>query len=307
MIYFTGARAMNDRTGDSDKAGKSYRQMSTRFDADYGALWCYMDPKPRPCFNPDLLAEIGRFVSTVGLVNRSDKGGGPIRFTVLASRTPGIFSLGGDLALFVESARARKRDVLRRYARSCIEIVHSGVVGYDLPVTTISLVQGDAMGGGFEAALCNHVVVAERSARFGLPEVMFNLFPGMGAYSLLARRVGAIRAEQMILGGRLFDAAELREIGIVDVLAEDGEGEKAVYDYMAQHARRRNAFQSVIMARQRVHPITLKELTDIADLWVEAALRLESKDIRLMERLVRAQDRIASGVAPRDVAEGSFA
>src|SRR5512142_1218873 len=126
---------MNDRTADPDKSGKSYRQMSTRFDADYGALWCYMDPKPRPCFNTDLLAEIGRFVSTGGLVNRSEKGSGPVRFTVLASRTPGVFSLGGDLALFVEAARGRNRDVLRRYARSCIEVVHSGVVGYDLPVT----------------------------------------------------------------------------------------------------------------------------------------------------------------------------
>ncbi len=298
---------MNDRTPDPEKTCKGYRQMSTRFDADYGALWCYMDPKPRPCFNTELLAEIGRFVSTVGLVNRSDAGGGPIRFTVLASRTPGVFSLGGDLALFVESARARNRDVLRRYARSCVEIVHSGVVGYDLPVTTISLVQGDAMGGGFEAALCNHVVVAERSARFGLPEVMFNLFPGMGAYSLLARRVGAVRAEKMILEGRLYEAAELHGMGVVDILAEDGEGEKAVYEYMAQHSRRRNAFRSVIMARQRVHPITLKELTDIADLWVDAALCLEAKDIRLMERLVRAQDRIAAGAPPRAAAEGSFA
>ncbi len=298
---------MNDRTADPEKSGKTYRQMSTRFDADYGALWCYMDPKPRPCFNPDLLAEIGRFVSTVGLVNRSENGSGPVRFTVLASRTPGVFSLGGDLALFVEAARGRNRDVMRRYARSCIEIVHSGVVGYDLPVTTISLVQGDAMGGGFEAALCNHVVVAERRARFGLPEVMFNLFPGMGAYSLLARRVGAVRAEKMILGGRLFDAAELHEMGVVDLLAEDGEGEKAVYEYMAQHSRRRNAFQSVIMARQRVNPITLKELMDIGDLWVEAALNLETKDIRLMERLVRAQDRIAAGVVPREAAGGIFA
>ncbi len=298
---------MIDRTTDPEKPAKSYRQMATRFDADYGALWCYMDPKPRPCFNPELLAEIGRFVATIGLVNRSEKGGGPIHFTVLASRTPGVFSLGGDLALFIESARGKNREVLRRYARSCIEIVHSGVVGYDLPVTTISLVQGDAMGGGFEAALCNHVVVAERSARFGLPEVMFNLFPGMGAYSLLARRVGAVQAERMILGGRLFEAAELHEMGVVDVLAADGEGEKAVYEYMAQHSRRRNAYQSVIMARQRVHPITLRELTEIADMWVEAALSLETRDIRLMERLVRAQDRIAAGAMPRDAVEGSFA
>lgn len=289
------------------RADKTYKQMSTRFDSDYGALWCCMDPKPRPCFNPDLLAEIWKFVSAIGPVNRSEKGGGPIRFTVLASRTPGVFSLGGDLALFIASARGKNRDVLRRYARACVDIVHSGIVGYGLPVTTISLVQGDAMGGGFEAALCNHVVVAEKRARFGLPEVLFNLFPGMGAYSLLARRVGAVRAEKMILGGRLFDAAELYEAGVVDVLAEDGEGEKAVYEYMAQNLRRRNAYQSVIGARQRIHPITLEELLDVAELWVNAAMNLEAKDIRLMERLVRAQDKVAAGTSPREVAEEGFA
>lgn len=298
---------MTDGTSDPDKTVKNYRQMSTRFDSDYGALWCYMDPKPRPCFNPDLLAEIGKFVSAIGLVNKNDRESGPVRFTVLASRTPGVFSLGGDLALFVEAARRKNFDVLRRYARSCVDIVHSGVVGYDLPVTTISLVQGDAMGGGFEAALCNNVLVAERGARFGLPEVMFNLFPGMGAYSLLARRVGMVRAEKMILGGRLFDAAELHEMGVVDVLAEDGEGEKAVYEYMTQNLRRRNAYQSVLKVRQRVNPITHEELVDIADVWVDAAMKLETKDIRLMERLVRAQDKIAAGAMPRDAAQGSFA
>ncbi|MGE5664895.1 MAG: crotonase/enoyl-CoA hydratase family protein [Deltaproteobacteria bacterium] len=298
---------MIDGMSDLKRTAKEFRQMSTRFDSDYGALWCYMDPKPRPCFNPELLAEIGSFVSAVESVNGSEKGEGPVRFTVLASRTPGVFSLGGDLALFVECAKAKNRDALRRYSRSCVGIVHSGIVGYDLSVTTISLVQGDAMGGGFEAALCNNVVIAERSARFGLPEVMFNLFPGMGAYSILARRVGAVRAEKMILGGQLFDAAGLHELGVVDILAEDGEGEKAVYEYMTRNLRRRGAHRSVLKARQRVQQISLDELADIADLWVDAAMNLDEKDLRLMGRLIRAQDKIAAGGAPRAAAEGIFA
>ena len=54
---------------------------------------------------------------------------------------------------------------------------------FNLPFTTISLVQGDALGGGFEAALCGDIIIAEKQARFGFPEVLFNLFPGMGAYN----------------------------------------------------------------------------------------------------------------------------
>ncbi len=299
---------MIDATSDLTRAGSDCRQLSTRFDSDYGALWCYLAAKPRPCFNPGLLAEMGRIVSAITLVNKRGKEIGPVRFTVLASRTPGVFSLGGDLALFVALAKGKDRDALRRYARSCTDIVHSAVVGCDRDVTTISLVQGDAMGGGFEAAIANNVVIAEKSARFGLPEAMFNLFPGMGAYSLLARRIGAVRAEKMIVTGRLFDAAELHEMGVVDVLAGDGEGEKAVYEYMAQHLRRPNVYRSVLRARQRIHPIVLEELRDIADLWVDAAMNLGPADIRLMERLVRAQDRIAAGAAtPRHAAEGSLA
>jgi DSF synthase len=136
---------------------------------------------------------------------------------------------------------------------------------------------------------------------------MFNLFPGMGAYSILARRVGAVRAEKMILGGQLFDAAGLHEMGVVDILAEDGEGEKAVYEYMTRHLRRRAAHQSIIKARQRIQPIFLEELTDIAELWVDAAMSLDEKDLRLMGRLIRAQDKIASGAVPRATADGIFA
>src|SRR3712207_4090014 len=102
----------------------------------------------------------------------------------------------------------------------------------DLPVITVALVQGDALGGGFECALAHDLIVAERSAKFGLPEVLFNLFPGMGAYSFLSRRIGRQAAERMILSGRVHTAEELHEMGLVDVLAPDGEGEEAVLDFV---------------------------------------------------------------------------
>jgi DSF synthase len=56
-----------------------------------------------------------------------------------------------------------------------------------LPILTVGLVQGAALGGGFEALLSFDYVVAERDATFGLPEILFGLFPGMGAHSLLSR------------------------------------------------------------------------------------------------------------------------
>ena len=125
----------------------------------------------------------------------------------------------------------------------------------------------------------------------GLPEILFNLFPGNGAYSLLARRVGTKRAEEMILSGRVYTATQLHEIGVVDILAEDGAGESAVREYIRGNDRRRNGMQAMFECRRQLNPITYDELLNIANIWVDAALRVEEKDLRLMSRLGRSQIR----------------
>ena len=123
----------------------------------------------------------------------------------------------------------------------------------------------------------------------GLPEILFNLFPGMGAYNLLARRATPRIAEELILSGKILPAARLYEMGIVDVLAKDGEGEAAVQAWIAKNARRRSGFQGVMRVRQQVNPVTREELDAVADTWVDCALRLEDRDMRMMSRVVRAQ------------------
>jgi DSF synthase len=276
-----------------------YKQMNTRFDADCGALWCFMDPKPRTCFNPELLEDLHRFADSIRMMNQ---GGAhskkeTVRYSVLASNNPDVFSFGGDLDLFLRLFNEKDREGLRRYARACVDIVYGAWAGFDLPVTTISLVQGDALGGGFEAALCNNVVVAERRARFGLPEILFNLFPGMGALNLLAQRMDLVRAERMILSGRVYSAEELYQMGVVDILAENGGGEKAVYEYISRHSRRWNTHQSLLKVRNRVRPIFHEELVDVAEIWVDTVFNLRAKDLRIMERMLKSQNGISSGSA----------
>jgi len=111
----------------------------------------------------------------------------------------------------------------------------------------------------------------------------------MGAYSLLARRASPRVAEELILSGKLLSAAKLHEMGIVDVLAKDGDGEAAVQEWIAKNARRRSGFQGVMRLRQHVNPITRAELDAVADTWVDCALRLDDRDMRMMGRVVRAQ------------------
>jgi len=272
---------------------EDYRNLVIQHDQERLALWCYMRPGSRPCCTPEFLAEMQHFYHSieqrVSYENENGKTSG-LRFLVLASRIPGVFNLGGDLSLFLKLIRTADRDGLFRYAKSCIDPLY---IGYHLPITTISLVQGDAFGGGFEGALATQVLVAERRARMGLPEILFNLFPGMGAYSLLARRLDPARAERMILSGRTYTAEELHEMGVVDVLAENDQGEEAVYAYMRKHNRAHNGYESIHKIRQIYHPISYDELMRIGAIWVDAALRLSERDLRIMERIARSQEKLA--------------
>ncbi len=168
-------------------------------------------------------------------------------------------------------------------------MLHRNIDNLDLPITTVSLIQGQALGGGFETALSCDVIVAERSSQMGFPEILFNLFPGMGAYNLLTRRIGSALAERIILSGQTYTAAELYDMGVIDVLAEDGQGVQATEDYLNSHNQSHNTIRSIKKIRQLVHPITLQNLYDIVDIWVEAAMDLSLKDLSKMDRLLHLQ------------------
>jgi len=268
----------------------------SEFDLDYDArekvLWCYFDFSGRPCFTPSVLEQAQRIQS---LLRNISVDTAPeeraVRYLVLASRTPEVWNLGGDLELFAELIRSKDRVALERYARACCEVGYNNATLFDLPIISIALVQGEALGGGFEAALSSNVIIAERGARFGLPEILFNLFPGMGALSFLGRRIGMGLAERLVLSGEIFTAEQLYHMGVVDVLVGDGAGIDAVYAHIGRGGKRYHAHAALRQARQVVQAITLEEMMRIAELWVEAALKLADADLRKMLRLAAAQER----------------
>lgn len=279
-----------------------FEQLEVDWNESEGTVWCHWRPHPRPCFNTDLLAEISTLPSRLPVdeIEAAANAGQPC-FFVVGSRTPGVFNLGGDLALFKRLIKARDRVGLEHYALSCIDAVHLAHTSAGLPMTSIGLVQGTALGGGMEAALACNVIVAERGSQMGLPEVMFNLFPGMGAYSFLSRRLGPTETERVILSGKIWQAEELHELGVVDHLAEPGEGEQMVRDYIAERRRRSpNAMVAMQAVRQVTNPVTYEELERVTQIWVDAALRLNDRDLKIMDRLVRSQDK--SGRAPAAIA-----
>jgi DSF synthase len=268
-----------------------YRELDIDLDGSASALWCYMRPNGPPSFTPSLLGELISLRRAIANHMAGQAPGAGLRYFVGASRLSGIYNLGGDLGYFVDAIRTRDRDRLMAYAIDCCDVSYHMAVGFETPVVTIGLVQGDALGGGFEGALSFQILVAEKKARMGLPEVLFNLFPGMGACSLLARKIGMAQAERMILSGKIYSASELHDLGVVDILAEDGQGEAEVRKLMSGGAAKYRLYNALSRAKRCVSPVTFEELQKITEIWVETAMQLDDLDLRKMERLALAQRR----------------
>ncbi len=91
-----------------------------------------------------------------------------------------------------------------------------------LPIPTVAAVNGYALGGGCELAMACDLVYASETARFGQPEVNLGILPGFGGTQRLVRRVGLMRAKEIVLTGDMFDAARAKAMGLVlEVLPPD--------------------------------------------------------------------------------------
>lgn len=276
-----------------DLSQASFKELMVRHDIQDKILWCFMNQTGRPSYTYSLGGEV-QVVQDWIAENYGDVSGKPaddLRYFIFGSKTPGVYNLGGDLLHFAECIRERDLAAMRRYAEICVRMQYANANSFNAPIITMALVQGDALGGGFEHAMAFDIIVAEKSARMGLPEIIFNLFPGMGAYSFLMRKAGRALAEQMILDGKIYSAEELFEMGVVDILAEDGKGEQAIVEYTQKNTARFHAERAVYRARKAASPITLEELMDITNIWAETAMTLGDADIRKMEKLASAQER----------------
>lgn len=276
----------------SDDAGSGYQELDVSVDAETRSLWCHMRPRRTPSVTPSMLYDLlDLHVEIAAGSFPAGAPGIPLKYYIQASRIPGIFNLGGDLEFIVECVRTGDRKSLLTYAHNCVQVVFNLGMGFDRDIVSVALVEGDALGGGFEGALGCNYIVAERRARFGFPEILFNCFPGMGAYSLLARRAGPALAEKMIQSAKIYTAAEMYEVGIVNQLADDSRGKEVLLDYIKAGSPSYAHRKAICKIRQCVNPIELNELRKITDIWVDMALQLSPSDLKKMQRFAAAQQR----------------
>jgi DSF synthase len=303
MVAAIGAprwRRMKQNNFENYFSPQFFKQVAIDFKGDSGVLWIFMKPTGRACITLGMLRELRRYQQ--GLVRWGGKyidgcSLYPVEYQVTTSGFKEIFNYGGDLELFLYAITDNDRDALLKYGTSCVDVVYANATNYDLPITTISLVCGDALGGGLEGALSSSIVIAERGVKMGFPEIMFNLFPGMGAYNFLCRKVAPSIARNIITSGQVYTSEDFYEMGIVDFLADKGNGVKVVNSFIKKHRRNRNGYCAFDMASQQLYPVSYECLINIVNIWVDAAMRLTSKDLKIMKRLAKAQVQKRPGAA----------
>jgi DSF synthase len=264
------------------------------------SIWMNYRADAPQCYTLDMLVELLQLRDSLrALVNSGRTEAFPFRYLVMAAKRAEVFSLGGDLETFAAAIRRQDLSTLVTYAHACVDLVYSYSQSLDLPIVTLCATHGQCLGGALEAALAFDFIIAEEDTVFGLPEVAFNTFPGMGAVTMLTRRVGSALTQQIVMSGQTYTGRQMFELEVVDQVTPRDTVRAAAIEWMREPDdkkwRRRRA---IAEARRRSHPITHDELIRITELWAECSARIEERDLRHMERLVRAQRRLV-GVAEK--------
>ena len=150
-------------------------------------------------FTPALVQEFRGLVDEL----QDRRAATPLNYAVVQSADPAYFSMGGDLRFFRDCIQRRDAAALRDYSMRCLDLLESWSGRLKDTTTSIALIQGRALGGGFEMALSTDYLIAEEHSSFGFPEIMFGLFPCTGAMGLLSTRIGARQAERMMTNKKI--------------------------------------------------------------------------------------------------------
>lgn len=250
-----------------------------------GVLTITMAADGVPSFTPALASDLALLCRSVAAL---PKDGPNIRWVVLRSGVEGIFSMGGDLAHFAACIESGDRAELEAYAHNATDVFHALWTGLGRGAVTVATVEGDALGGGYEAALVANVLVAEEGVRLGLPEVSFDIFPGMSAVSFLPRRMGEARAREFILAGKGVASEQVHAWGGVDVLVPPG-GMGRWLDGNLRRGEAADAIRSAALGRVAAFAVSHAEMLAVVDAWVDNAMAVDTAGTGRMRRVADMQ------------------
>lgn len=266
--------------------------LSCRYESENRALWTHMAPSGIPCFSLELLRDMERASQIVESHFASPDPSESVGYVVLKSNVPRVFNLGGDFGSFLQHIKTQDRVAMTEYAKSAINVVYRNYTCHNLRgLTTVALLEGDALGGGLECALSCDVIIAERHIKCGFPEILFDMFPGMGALSFLSRRCNRDVVQKLTRTGRQFTAEELKSMGVVDQVVDTGAGVGAVNELMKRRRGQFSGHNAMNSVERMLRPVTLQELYEVVGIWVGAALGLSARGQGWMQRVFLQQSR----------------
>jgi len=207
-----------------------------------------------------MLADIEKFVAAFdGLV--------PITSAcVISSARPGGFCAGADLKELYEGALPLSPKRRAAGMRAFLKRIHAVMNALDAaPFVTIAAVHGLCMGGGLELALVCDLIVADKMARFGFPELRLGLIPGFGGIPRLRRDVGNGFIRDLLFTGRTVKAESAQQAGLVSQLAGEGYALQVARS-MAQQVTKFDA-ETRVAAKRFLKPIPRQELRQEIELF----------------------------------------
>ncbi len=182
---------------------------------------------------------------------------------IILTGSGGYFVAGADIAEMLEMTPTehtlKATDAVFNVLRDC-------------PKPLIAAVEGYALGGGCELALCCDIILAGRSAKFGQPEIRVGIMPGAGGTQRLLRTIGKYQTAKMVLTGEPVDAEIAFCMGIVSELCADG-----------QALERARAMAGAIAKMPPLAVRSIKELLALGhDASLPAMLALERRAFQLL-------------------------
>lgn len=202
---------------------------------------------------------------------------GMVRAVVLASTGEGAFSAGSDVREF-PSLHGRVGEGKLIDENAAYNQLAS------LAVPTVAAIEGDALGGGLELALCCDLRVASRTARLGLPEVRLGVMPGSGGTQRLPRLIGLARAKEMILLGEVIDADTALGFGLVNRVVAQGKAEATARELAETLASR--------------GPMAIREAKRLLDSTLDESLAEgQEKELAASQRVFSSEDMLEGTAA----------
>jgi enoyl-CoA hydratase/carnithine racemase len=239
---------------------KTFRGQALRWEWRDGVLELTLDQAPLNEIGTVMLADLETFVAAVDIL-------APITSAcIITSAQPGGFCAGADLKELYLSALKLPKAKRLAGVRAFLKRVHAVANAIDAaPFVTFAAVHGLCMGGGLELALLCDLIVADKMARFGFPELRLGLIPGFGGIPRLRRDVGNKFIRDLLFTGRTVKAESAQQAGLVSHLAGEGFALQVARS-MAQQVTKFDA-ETRVAAKKFIKPVPRAELKQEIELF----------------------------------------